>query len=394
MTDTNVVDGKAVGAGLGGTPMTRSVLGAATVLAAVGFFLLTRAIPSDWSLDLGMGETVPGSTFKGVFFACGGLMAIAALCVLVPFISPGIRKIGAWIGFVGWTVLACAGILGVVPALGYIIAGVPGWKAAGWAAGTVAIVIASCAACMISANILEARLPSATIARRELLAYFLSPLGYVFMALVLGLVGVVFAMVMTDPSAEANRAFGSCLGFFNTIVLFAAPMITMRLISEESRSGTLETLMTTPVTDVDVVLGKFAGAMMFFLIVVAGLLLHLLALRGVGKPEVGPVLSGLVGVILMGAAVLSLGLFTSTLSPNQIVAAVLAFCLTILLWFIGWRAETETAFNKARSYICLWNHNESFFKGVIESRDVVYFVTFTALFLFFSVRVLEIRKGR
>ena len=179
-------------------------------------------------------------------------------------------------------------------------------------------------------------------------------------------------------------------------MVFAVPLMTMGLLSKEFDSGTIETLMTSPVTDAQVVLGKFLGVMVFYLVLLATTLVFLGLMSAFGRPDAGVAAAGYLGMILLGAAYVSVGLFASALTRHQIISAVvaigiLAFFVLLMGYLVGLGirplADIAAKLN-AMAYF------KDFSRGVFDSRGLVYFLSATALFLFLSVKVLESRRWR
>jgi len=229
-----------------------------------------------------------------------------------------------------------------------------------------------------------------TIAQRELYAYFVSPIAYVVTAAFLVIGGYLFSLILYFSRQATMRFIFGNLGF---ILLLIAPMITMRLLAEEHRSGTIELLLTSPVRDWEVVLGKFLACFILFLAIVALTLVYPLVLFIFGNPDRGPILTGYLSLLLTGGAYLSVGLFTSSLSRNQIVAAVLGIVLLLVLWL----ADAAGSFvggtlNSILSYLSLSTHSNDMMRGVIDTKDVIYYLSFIAAFLFLTVRSLESRR--
>jgi ABC-2 type transport system permease protein len=188
------------------------------------------------------------------------------------------------------------------------------------------------------------------------------------------------------------------LGLLGTILLFAAPLLSMRLLSEEQRSGTLELLMTSPVSDWQVVTGKWLAAFVVFAIMIAMTLFHLmimwqLAPNGI---DVGPLGAAYLGILFLGAALLALGVLTSALTENQIIAGFLGIMLIMVLWFLPLVEEIGggSTILAGLAQLGLSDHYTNFGQGVIDSRDVVYFITLTAGALYLATRVLESRRWR
>jgi ABC-2 type transport system permease protein len=179
--------------------------------------------------------------------------------------------------------------------------------------------------------------------------------------------------------------------------LFILPMLTMRLFAEEKRHGTIELLATSPISDLQIVLGKFLGALgLYALMVVSGLVNFLLVwYYATVKPEWKPVLTGALALLLVGAAFIALGLFLSTLTRNQIIAGVLGFGMALLFWVLGWLDEpTAGALTKVLAYLGITNHIEDLMKGVIDLKDVVFYLSFTLFGLFLSLQSVESQRWR
>lgn len=227
---------------------------------------------------------------------------------------------------------------------------------------------------------------------REFQAYFFSPMAYVVLTTFLIISGYFFSMILA-ASQEASVRY--TLSNMAIVLLFISPLITMRLLAEERSSGTIETLMTDPVREVDVVIGKFLAGISFYILLLIPTLLYIVILKVVGNPDMGPVISGYIGLILMGSVFISIGVFASSLSKNQIVAGVISLVTLLLLWVIGWGGEmTSGKFAKVFAYLGFFDHFEAFQKGIIDTKDVIYYLTTAVLFLFLTVRVLESRKWR
>ena len=181
----------------------------------------------------------------------------------------------------------------------------------------------------------------------------------------------------------------------SVILVILIPVITMRSFAEEKRSGTYEMLMTSPLTVTEIVLGKFLGGFAFVLMIVLLTALYPLILMIYGDPEVGVALSGLLGLLLLGTAFLAVGLFTSSLTENQIIAAVSCLVILLLLYIISWPAESASeTLGGLLKYLSLTEHYGELVKGVIDTRDVVYFVSVTVLALFLTQRSVESLRWR
>lgn len=235
-----------------------------------------------------------------------------------------------------------------------------------------------------------------TIAKRELTGLFFSPIAYV----VLGL----FALSTTMIFFQFSFAPGSPATLRNTffvlvwLMIFLVPAISMRLVSEELRSGAIEPLMTAPVRDTQVIVGKWLGALGFL----AVLLAPLAALAGVlelhADPDYGPIQTGFVGLFLVGGLYLAIGVFASAMTQNQIIAFLLTvfmiLLLTLLMYFLPEATFVGPALKQACYYLNVNAQFEDFSKGIIDISNIVYFVSGTALFLFLAVKLLESRRWR
>jgi ABC-2 type transport system permease protein len=181
------------------------------------------------------------------------------------------------------------------------------------------------------------------------------------------------------------------------VALFILPMLTMRLFAEEKRTGTIELLATSPITDWQVVIGKFLGALaLYVLMIVVGLInVALLWYFSPSPPEWKPVLTGALALLLVGASFISLGLFLSTLTRNQIVAGILGFGMALMFWIFSWFDQpTATATLKVLAYLGITNHMENLAKGVVELKDVVFYVSFIAFGLFLAQQSVESQRWR
>lgn len=230
------------------------------------------------------------------------------------------------------------------------------------------------------------------IARRELGTYFTSPIAYVVTAALLAIAGFMFERILFFSREATLRYLFTNLA---TILLFVAPALTMRLLAEERRSGTIELLLTAPVRDWEVIWGKWLASFILFLAMLSLTLVYPLVLERFGDPDWGPIGSGYLGLILLGGALLALGTLTSTLTRNQIIAAVLGVALCVGLWLIAALAESnEGALNSGLRYLALGEHFFDFLKGVVDTRDVIYYLSVIAGALFLATRVLETRRWR
>ena len=235
----------------------------------------------------------------------------------------------------------------------------------------------------------------ATMARRELGAYFLSPIAYLVNAIFLFTAGLAFGLGTFQPGAEASLR--TLLEFWVVLILvFVLPMLTMRLMSEELRSGTIEPLMTVPITDVEVVLGKFLGAFLFYLILLATLLLYPIILGIFGPVDLLLLICNYLGLFLIGALYISIGLFFSTCTRHQVIAVLCsAGVLAFMTFAFQPLAQVVEGWPRVLlQQLSIRTHFHDFVRGMVDVNHLVFFVTMTALFLFLSVKLLEMRRWR
>ena len=253
------------------------------------------------------------------------------------------------------------------------------------------------------------------IFKKEFKSYFYSPIAYVIIALFTVIAGYFFYLMtnsfvqtafMNQIQAQQYRMAPRTMNinlmvirpyFFNLamIALFFLPMMTMRLFSEEKRTGTVELLYTTPITPLQIVWAKFLAGLAFFAMLLLPTMFFQSLLFVYGNPEVWPVISGYLGLLLMGSAYISVGLFISTTTENQIIAAIGGFGLSLLLWVVGAGASSAGAtFGPVLNYLSIINHFEDFAQGVIDSSNVAYYILFSFVGLYLSLKTVESVKWR
>lgn len=233
-----------------------------------------------------------------------------------------------------------------------------------------------------------------TMMQREIGAYFLSPIAYVVLAIFLFASGLAFALGTFSPGGEASLR--SLFEFWMILILvFVLPMLTMRLFSEEFRMGTIETLLTVPITEREVVLGKFLGAVVVYGIFIGTLLLFPILLAMFGNLDPLLLVCNYLGLILLGGLYIAVGLFFSAMTKHQIIAVLLSFVLLALLTFAfqGLSQKIEIGWLRVLfQQLSIQTHFGDFVRGVVDLNRVVFFLTTTALFLFLTVKRLEMRR--
>ncbi|MEI9812346.1 MAG: ABC transporter permease [Acidobacteriota bacterium] len=249
-----------------------------------------------------------------------------------------------------------------------------------------------------------------TICKKELHSYFRSPIAYGimgFFALVTGWFFYAAVLFFVNRSLEAAQMGQSApmsvdewvvrnvLSNIGVIALFLVPMMTMRSFAEEKRSGTIELLVTSPLRDSEIIIGKWMGAMVMYAALLGLSLVNILTLYFYGTPDWRPMMVGYLGLLLQGGTLLSIGIFISSTTKNQIVAGVASFCVNLLLWVLDWvTAFDPSTTNKVLSYISVVSHFESFAKGVIDMKDVIYYVSMIVLGLFLTARSMDSMRWR
>jgi ABC-2 type transport system permease protein len=247
------------------------------------------------------------------------------------------------------------------------------------------------------------------IYKKELRLYFTSPVAYVILTIFLLIAGYFFWSIFAFfTRASMQMAMNPQMGrelnvtdsvmrplFSNlsVILLLLMPLVTMRLFAEERRSGTIELLLTYPVRDGAVLTGKYLAALTLYGVMLAGTLAYPALIASFVRLEWGPLLTGYLGLLLMGAMFLAVGVFASSLTENQVVAAIITFGVLLMFWVIGWTAEFAGGpLGTVLTHLSILEHNDTFAKGVLDTKDVVYYLNFTALALFLAVRSLEARR--
>jgi ABC-2 type transport system permease protein len=201
--------------------------------------------------------------------------------------------------------------------------------------------------------------------------------------------------LMAQQLSLSEMVLEPFFGSTGIVLLFMVPLVTMRLLAEEKKTGTVELLLTYPISDRGVVLGKYTAALSVVVLMLTGTLPAMAVLSAFTTPPWAPIFTGYLGLFLMSSAFVSLGVFVSSLTQNQIVAATVTFGALLLLWIIGW-AQTLVgpSVGSVLAYLSLLSHFENFAKGVLDSRDILYYILVVTFFLFATLRVLESRHWR
>ena len=251
------------------------------------------------------------------------------------------------------------------------------------------------------------------IIERELRAYFISPIAYVVLTIFVFLSGIFFRTILSqvmqmglisqmqaqqlgprpmDMPGMISRGF---LSTMSVIMLFMIPMITMGLFSEEKKRGTIELLLTAPLTDLQVILGKFFAAGSFFVILLLTTWIPMSVLYIYGSPASGPILTAYLGLLLYGLSIIAIGLFISSLTENQIIAAVISFGAIMLLWLVDVMAgSAESTTKEVLTYLSILSHLDDFTKGVLATSHIIFYLSLTLVALFLTYRSVDSLRWR
>jgi ABC-2 type transport system permease protein len=230
------------------------------------------------------------------------------------------------------------------------------------------------------------------VAQRESRSYFLSPLAYMVVAFFLFGAGLLFWLILQNGR---QASLSGLIQNVHVLFLFVIPMISMRLLAEEQRTGTMELLMTNPVQEWQIVIGKFLGSVALVLAMLIPTLLFVFFLLVFGTPDRGPMVTGYMGAILQGSAFLAVGLWASSLTENQIVAAVVSFIVLLVAWLSDNLGQAlGGTVGTIISYLSLTSHMQGFSQGTIESKDVVFYLTVITAGLVLSTLSLQSKRYR
>ncbi len=250
---------------------------------------------------------------------------------------------------------------------------------------------------------------------KELRSYFVSPVAYVIAGVFLFLSGYLFRNILMQfnfwclqlsqrqqfmqggmPNLNLNEmVVTQFFGVMDFIWLLVVPMLTMRLLAEEKKNGTMELLMTSPISTVEILLGKFFACLTLYMTIVSLTLVYCGILEIYGDPDWGPIWSAYLGYLLLGGTFIGVGMLASSVTENQIVAVLLAFGALLMLWLIDWSASfAGPTAAKILQYLSIIEHLQDFQRGVIDTSDVIFYLSFIFFSLFVTSRVLESRRWR
>jgi ABC-2 type transport system permease protein len=250
-----------------------------------------------------------------------------------------------------------------------------------------------------------------TIAHKELRSYFASPIGYIvlgFFALLYGWFYVTMLSYFVRQSMQMAQFGGGSeamnvnqvmlrplLQNVTILLLFLMPMVTMRSYAEEKRSGTIELLLTSPLKDWEIILGKFLGALALWGLALAISLVHIAVLYKYGNPEWKPIATAYLGLLLMGGCFISVGLLVSSLTSNQIVAGMATFGVFLLLWVINWIGSfSGPTVDSITRYLSIIDHFDDFAKGIVDTSHLVYYLSFIGFGLFLTAKSVDSERWR
>jgi ABC-2 type transport system permease protein len=248
------------------------------------------------------------------------------------------------------------------------------------------------------------------IAGKELRSFFASPVAWVILGLFAALFGYFFSVYLAyfvkssmqsqfgggPPTMNVNQEMiRPLLSNTTVLILFLLPMVTMRSYAEEKRSGTIELLLTSPVKDIEIILGKFLGAMGMYLGLLAVTALYLGILFIFGNPEWRPILTGYLGLLLLGGTFIAVGLFISSLTSNQMVAGAASFVVFLLFWIISWFGDSVgPTMSSILSYLSITEHFDDFGKGIVDTKHVVFYLSFITFGLFLTLKSVDSDRWR
>ncbi len=231
------------------------------------------------------------------------------------------------------------------------------------------------------------------IMKKELHSFFFSPIAYIVFASFLLIVGYLFWIVLVTSKMATLEPLLYNASF---VLLLVSPVLTMRLVSEERKAKTMELLLTSPITPFQIIAGKFLACFVLYLsLIVLTFQYPMLLGQYSTEFDMGPVYSGYIGLILLSCAFISVGLFASTITENQIVAAMISFGTLLLFWIFGWAKNVfENSFGQMLGNLSIFDRYSEFLRGIVDSGNVIFFLAFTMIWLFIATRVLESERWR
>lgn len=249
-----------------------------------------------------------------------------------------------------------------------------------------------------------------TIARRDFRTYFTSPIAYIVIAGFMVLMGWMFFFSLSHFNLQnlqyqrfnlgkslsiTDGIIRPLYGNMNVVMLFLAPFITMRLFAEEWKQHTLELLMSAPVSLAEIILGKFLSAVLLIIVMLVLTSVYPILVAITGTPDIGPILTSYIGTLLLTSCYLSIGIFFSAMTDNQIVAGALTFAAGLFFWLVSWASQMAgPVWNDLLMYLSLLNHYNNFGQGIITTTDTFFFLSFIGIGLFLTHRVLDSYRWR
>jgi len=253
------------------------------------------------------------------------------------------------------------------------------------------------------------------IFQKDLKSYFTSPIAYVVLAVFMVISGYIFFNLLSSFNVRLMQLLQFKMQFpgigitislndwilnplfdnMGVTLLLMVPALSMKLFAEEKKTGTFELIMTSPVTIIQIVMGKFFACLALFFTMLFLTVQYPLILYIYGNPDMGPVYTAYLGLFLMGATFIAIGLFTSALTENQIISAVISFGILLILWLISWLGENIGGeLGETISYLSLFEHITDFTKGVLDTKDIIFYLSFTFFGLFLTFQVIESQRWR
>jgi ABC-2 type transport system permease protein len=249
------------------------------------------------------------------------------------------------------------------------------------------------------------------IAGKEVRSYFASPIAYIVIGVFALLYGYFYIVMLSyfvrqsmqlgqfgpqggQPMNVNQQMLRPLMQNVTILILFMLPAITMRTYSEEKRSGTIELLLTSPITDFQIVMGKFLGALALYAVMIGVTLIHVAILFVYGRPEWKPILTTYVGLLLLGGCFISVGMFISTLTKNQVVSFMATFGVFLFLWIITWIGSVMPSAEGLTTYLSIIDHFEDFNKGIVDTTHLIYYISFITFGLFLTAKSVDSERWK